>query len=113
MIAGLTAEKAIGETINVGSNTSYKIKDLVMQIAKIIGENVKIVIDKERFRPFDVQKLVCDYRKARKMLDWTPEIPIEDGLAKTIEWMKTNSPDFATPFEGWAKIYRMNLSHKK
>ncbi|MFZ0184623.1 MAG: SDR family NAD(P)-dependent oxidoreductase [Nitrosotalea sp.] len=113
MIAGLTAEKAIGETINVGSNTSYKIKDLVMQIAKIIGENVKIVIDKERFRPFDVQKLVCDYRKARKMLDWTPEIPIEEGLTKTIEWMKTNSPDFATPFEGWAKIYRMNLTQKK
>ena len=84
-----------------------------MQIAKIIGENVKIVIDKERFRPFDVQKLVCDYRKARKILDWTPKVPIEEGLTKTIDWMKTNSPDFATPFEGWAKIYRMNLSHKK
>ncbi len=113
MIAGLTNEKAIGETINVGSNTSYKIEYLVKQIAKIMGENVKIRIDKKRFRPFDVQKLVCDYKKAKKILDWTPEVTINEGLTKTIEWMKANSPDFATPFEGWSKIYRMNLSRKK
>ena len=113
IISSLTKDKAIGETINVGSNTSYKIKYLVMQIAKSLGQNVKIKIDKKRFRPFDVQKLVCDYRKARKLLDWTPKIPIDEGLTKTIEWMKTNSPDFATPFEGWSKLYRMNLSHKK
>lgn len=84
-----------------------------MQIAKILGQDVKIKIDKKRFRPYDVQKLVCDYRKARKLLDWTPKVKIDEGLTKTTEWMKTNSPDFATPFEGWAKLYRMNLSHKK
>ncbi|MCH7561163.1 MAG: SDR family NAD(P)-dependent oxidoreductase [Thaumarchaeota archaeon] len=113
IISSLTKDKAIGETINVGSNTSYKIKYLVMQIAKSLGQNVKIKIDKKRFRPFDVQKLVCDYRKARKLLDWTPKISLDEGLTKTIEWMKINSTDFATPFEGWAKLYRMNLSHKK
>jgi nucleoside-diphosphate-sugar epimerase len=113
MIAGLTHEKAIGETINVGSNTSYKIKDLVMKIAKILEQKVEIKIDQKRFRPYDVQKLVCDYKKAKKLLDWTPEVTIDEGLSKTIEWMKTNSPDFATPFEGWSKIYRMNLRHEK
>lgn len=113
IISALTSDKAVGETINVGSNTSYKMKYLVKQIAKILGEDVEIKIDKKRFRPYDVQKLVCDYKKAKKLLDWTPKVSLDEGLTKTIEWMKTNSPDFATPFEGWAKLYRMNLSHKK
>ena len=113
IISGLTKDKAIGETINVGSNTSYKMKYLVKQLAKILGERVEIRIDKKRFRPFDVQKLVCDYKKAKKLLDWTPKVSIDEGLTKTINWMQTNSPDFATPFEGWAKIYRMNLSRNK
>ena len=88
-------------------------KYLVKEIAKIMGKNVKIEIDKKRFRPFDVQKLVCDYRKAKKLLNWTPKVSISEGLTKTVDWMQTNSPDFATPFEGWAKIYRMNLNNKK
>jgi dTDP-glucose 4,6-dehydratase len=113
MISALISENAIGETINIGSNTSYTIKNLVEIIASIIEKKVRIVIDKSRLRPFDVQKLVCDNRKAKKLLNWEPEIKIEEGLTKTIDWMKQNPPDFATPFEGWAKTYRMQLNHKK
>ena len=113
IISALTEDKVIGETINIGSNKSYKIKDLVLLVAKILGKKVNIMIDKERFRPFDVQKLVCDYRKAKRLLGWTPTVPIDEGLAKTTDWMRNNAPDFATPFEGWAKTYRMNLSRKK
>ena len=113
IISGLTEDKAIGETINVGSNTSYKMKYLVKEIAKILKQNVEIRIDKIRFRPYDVQKLVCDYKKAKKILNWTPKVSIDEGLRNTVDWMQNNSPDFATPFEGWAKIYRMNLSNSK
>ena len=113
IISSLTEEKAVGETINIGSNTSYKIKNLVMQIAKIVGQNIKIKTDKKRFRPYDVQKLVCDFRKAKKLLGWIPKVPIDEGLTNTIEWMKTNSLNYVTPFEGWAKTYRMNLKQKK
>ena len=69
IISGLTEDKAIGETINVGSNTSYKMKYLVKEIAKILQtKGRKLKIDKKRFRPYDVQKLVCDYKKAKKIL---------------------------------------------
>ena len=113
MISALLNENAIGETINIGSNKSYKIKDLVGIIARIVGKKIHIKIDKKRFRPFDVQKLICDNRKAKKLLAWEPEISIGEGLTRTISWMRKNTVDFATPFEGWAKTYRMKLDHNK
>ena len=113
IISATMNESAVGETINIGSNKSYKIKNLVEIIARIMGKKVEITIDKKRFRPYDVQKLICDNRKAKKLLGWEPEVSIEDGLTRTINWMKKNAPDFATPFEGWAKTYRLKLNHNE
>jgi len=111
IILAMIKENVIGETINIGSNKSYKIKNLVGIIADIIGKSVRIIIDKKRFRPYDVQKLICDNRKAKKLLGWEPEISIKEGLTRTVNWMKWNPPDFATPFEGWPKTYRMKINH--
>ena len=49
-------------------------------------KDVIIKIDKSRLRPFDVQTLVCDNNKAKKLLNWSPEFTIEEGLKKTVEW---------------------------
>jgi len=113
MISALVYDKAVGETINLGSNNSYKIKKLVKIIGQITNRKIEIVLDKKRLRPFDVQKLVCDNKYAKKILEWEPSVSIEDGLAETISWMKNNPPDFATPFEGWARTYRLQLRNKK
>ena len=29
----------------------------------------------------------------------------------TVDWMKSNKPDYATPFKGWPKANRMKLSN--
>lgn len=113
IISALISDGAIGETINVGSNKGYKIKFLVKLVANLVGKHVGITIDKKRFRPFDVQKLICDNSKAKKLLEWKPSVSIEEGMGKTINWMRENHPDFATPFEGWAKNYRLRLNHQK
>jgi len=113
MISALIYDEAIGQTINLGSNNSYKIKKLVKIIGQLTNTKIKIILDKKRLRPFDVQKLVCDNRFAKKILKWEPSISIEEGLSNTISWMKNSPPDFATPFEGWAKTYRLQLRSKK
>lgn len=109
IISGMLANNAIGETINIGSNNSYKIKDLVKMISRIIDKKITIKTDSTRLRPFDVQKLVCDNNKAKKLLDWRPEVSIEEGLKITTEWLDHNKPDFSTPFKGWSKNYRTRL----
>jgi dTDP-glucose 4,6-dehydratase len=106
MIKSLFSDNAIGETINLGSNKTYKIKKLVSIMATIIGKKPKIIIDKKRFRPYDVDKLICDNTKSKKILNWEPQISINEGLEKTIKWIKTNKIEFNTPFEGWSRNYR-------
>ncbi len=113
IISAMVKGSVVGETINIGSNKSYKIKNLVEIITRIMGKKVGITTDKKRFRPYDVQKLICDNRKAKKLLKWEPEISIEEGLTRTISWMRKNTLNFATPFEGWAKTYRLKLNHNE
>lgn len=106
ILTALFSENAIGETINLGSGKSYKIKTLAKLIGSILNKKVKILTDRTRFRPYDVNNLICDNKKAKKILGWEPKIPIMEGLEKTIDWMKKNKIDLGTPFEGWPKQYR-------
>ena len=61
-------------------------------ILKITGRDVPIKSDDERVRPenSEVERLCADNTKARRLLNWRPHHSLEDGLAKTIEWMKQN-----------------------
>lgn len=86
------SSKSIGEVINVGSNFEISIGNLVQKIVSIIGKEVLITQEKERLRPSssEVERLWCDNSKARKLLNWSPEISLEHGLTKTIEWISEN-----------------------
>lgn len=108
IIKALFAENAIGETINLGSGKSYKIKEIVKIIGTILNKKYKIKLDKERFRPFDVNVLECDNRKARKILNWEITTSFKEGLEETIKWINSNKIEFGTSFKGWTKneIYR-------
>jgi len=108
IILSLVSEGIIGEVINIGSQRSYSIKDLVNSISNIMGKKVSIEIDPSRFRPHDVDTLVCNYEKANRLLGWKPEISIEKGLETTIDWVKNNDIEFSAPFEGWPLSPRNN-----
>ncbi len=106
IILALFSKDAIGETINLGSGKSFKIKQIVKLVSSILDMKVKISINKDRLRPFDVNKLNCDNRKAKKILGWKPKISFEEGLEYTIDWIKQNNLQLKTPFSGWPKQYR-------
>jgi len=106
IILSLIMEGVVGETINVGSQRSVSIKDLVDMISSLMSKDVEIITDPSRFRPFDVDTLVCNYDKANRLLNWRPEVSITDGLEKTIEWAKQHGVKFKGPFKGWISSYR-------
>ena len=87
-----TAADAVGHTINLGSGEETSIKELAERIAELIGAPVDIQSDPRRIRPQDseVERLVADNRLARKLLGWKPHTSLEDGLKKTIEWVKAH-----------------------
>ena len=97
----LQEKKAIGEIINIGSGKEISIYDLAKKIAKISKKKIKIKYDESRERPYDVNRLLADNSKARKILKWKPTISVEKGLSLTYKWAQKNKVIFSAPFSRW------------
>ena len=91
-IAAADSPRAVGKVINLGTGREVSIADLTSMILKIIGKELPIVTEETRVRPenSEVDRLCADNRKARQLLNWQPHHTLEDGLAKTIEWLEGN-----------------------
>ena len=89
-------EKLNGESTNIGMNDEISIKDLVEKISEIINKKITIITDEERVRPekSEVNRLVCDNSKIKKLTNWKPEYNLEQGLTETIEWLEQNKKLF-------------------
>ncbi len=86
------SDKSVGEEINLGSGQEISIGDLAQKITALCGRDIQIHPSKERFRPAksEVERLLGDASKARKLLGWQPEKDFEQGLKLTIEWVQKN-----------------------
>ncbi len=82
------SSKAIGEVINLGSNSEISIGDLAGLIAKILHSKIKIISEVQRKRPkaSEVARLRADNNKAMSLLGWRPKYSLEEGLKKTVAW---------------------------
>lgn len=81
-----------GDTINLGSGSEVSIGELAQKIIQLVGREVKVAVDAERMRPLksEVQRLLADNHHAAQRLGWQPTIPLDEGLARTIEWVDQN-----------------------
>ncbi len=85
-------EHVEGEVINIGSGIEISIGNLVQLISKITGIEISIMQDEQRVRPrkSEVERLLCDNNKIKKLTDWKTEYSLETGLKETIDWIKNN-----------------------
>jgi len=83
------SEKTIGETINIGSNSEISIGDTLKMIKELMSSDITFINDQQRNRPekSEVYRLWCDNNKINKLVGYKPQINIQDGLKKTIDWI--------------------------
>lgn len=81
-----------GQTINLGTGKGVSIHEVVGILEGIIGKKAKVIKDPRRLRPRDseVMNLVSDSSKAKKALGWTAKVPLNQGLAETVDWIRQN-----------------------
>lgn len=86
-IAGHPA--SAGEVINIGSGREISIGDLARLIVGMVASRSEVIEDAARVRPArsEVERLLCDNGKAARLVGWSPRVSLEDGLARTIEWI--------------------------
>lgn len=87
LIAILNARGTDGETINLGSGHEISIGDLVELIASVMNKKVRVVSKAERMRPekSEVERLLADASKAKRMTGWTPSLAGREGLRRGLE----------------------------
>ena len=87
-----------GEVINLGSGREVSIAEVVKLVLTIVGRQLPIAADSQRMRPdqSEVERLIADSRKARELLSWEPRIGLEEGLRRTIEWIRS-APEVYKP----------------
>jgi len=85
-------DRAIGEVVNVGSGREVAIGDLIPMLIEASGRDAEVVQDSSRLRPAgsEVDRLLCDNRRAREWTGWAPEVSLEDGLSRTAKWIEEN-----------------------
>ncbi len=88
----MKSKRTKGEVFNIGSTKYYSIKQIFDTLKSVTGSNVKLEIDKKRFRPdnSEVQILSCNYNKLKKVTGFAPQISFKDGLRETVKWFRDN-----------------------
>ena len=72
--------------VNLGNPSEYKIIDLANIIIQLTGSKSKI--DFQPLPTDDPRRRQPDIGLARKKLGWEPEINVEEGLKKTIDYFR-------------------------
>jgi GDP-4-dehydro-6-deoxy-D-mannose reductase len=74
-----------GETYNVCSGKSYRIRDLLDWMCRLAGVKVKIHVDKARLRPVDMPELRGDPSRIHEHTGWAAKLDIEETLSAMLE----------------------------
>ena len=95
-MSAAVSSKAVGRTINLGSGREISIGDLAKLIMKQCKVDIPIKCEEQRQRPqnSEVNRLLADNSLAKELLNWTPSVSLEDGLSKTIDWVRHNIESF-------------------
>ena len=90
----------IGEVVNLGVGKEISIGELANKIFTQLEFEPNIISDHTRIRPgkSEVERLLSNNAKAKTLIGWEPQVSLEIGLKKTIEWLEQH-----------LSMYKMNM----
>ena len=72
---------------NVGTGRETSVNELFRLLRAETGADVEETHGPAK--PGEQQRSVLGYENAERDLGWTPQVPVEDGLARTVDWFRT------------------------
>jgi len=91
LLAASTKPAAAGEAFNLGNDTETTIRDLAEIVLEVAGRddlNPEFIDTEELYGDSyeDLQRRVPETSKAREILDWQAETPLETGIERLLNW---------------------------
>lgn len=87
-VAGLKSE-ATDEVFNIASGVETDLNELAATLMRVMGRRLEPEYGPER-KVNAVPRRLASIEKARRMLGWQPEVDLEDGLGRLVNWWRAN-----------------------
>ena len=78
-----------GEILNIGSGKPITIKKVILKICTLINSGIP-QFNKIKLRKDEILKLYPSIKKAKKLINWKPQVDMPSGLNKCIQYFKKN-----------------------
>lgn len=86
VLAG-TSDRALGEVFNVGSGVETRVNELAAILIRLTAADT-LPTHTDRRDVDNIRRRVVNIEKARRALRWIPEVTLEEGLRRTVEWQR-------------------------
>ena len=87
LAAAVDLPAAAGGVFNLGGRETVSLNGLVAAVERAL--DLKIEVRYQEARRFDVPELELDWSAARRVLGWSPEVDLDDGIRRTAAWIRT------------------------
>ncbi|MBZ5557433.1 MAG: GDP-mannose 4,6-dehydratase [Acidobacteriia bacterium] len=90
------ADAAVGSVINLGTGREISIRDLAAAIGRVVGRPLDLRVEEPRVRVpgSEVERLCASTSRARSLLQWEAATPLEEGLRRTVEWIRAHRHEY-------------------
>ena len=89
LLAG-TSDRALGEVFNVGSGVETRVNELAAVLIRLTGVRVTPA-HTDRRDVDNIRRRVVNIEKTRRALRWVPDVTLEEGLRRTVEWQRAQA----------------------
>jgi CDP-glucose 4,6-dehydratase len=84
----LLAGQGAGEAFNAGGGRPHRVRDVVDLICRLAGGTLTPKIRGQGTPPGEIDRQWVDPTKLRELTGWAPQVGLEEGLARTINWYR-------------------------
>ena len=76
------------EIINLGGNRSYTMSKVISMIEECLEKEARV--RRTPPHPTDMDATSADIDRAKRLLDWEPQVSLEEGIRRTADWYIEN-----------------------
>jgi UDP-glucose 4-epimerase len=96
--AAVCGPEAHGQVINIGCGEEHSMRDIAQRTIHLMGDPITPRFGTLPPRPTEIWRMFCDNSKARALLGWKPQVTLEEGLRRTIEFYVGESRTDRSPY---------------
>ena len=79
-----------GEAFNAGGDEPHSVLEVVELVCKVAGTDVAPDVQGEGTPHAEIDRQYVDSTKLRERTGWAPQVGLEEGLRRTVEWYRAH-----------------------